>query len=50
MPVLRQNHMVEAFGEPVDDRHDRIALADPRARPPGQKSFCTSMTSSKSPA
>src|SRR6267142_8303 len=28
MPVLRQNHMIETLGEPVDDRHDRVALAD----------------------
>ena len=28
MPILRQRHMVELLGKPIDDRHDRIALGD----------------------
>jgi hypothetical protein len=28
MPILRQRDMIEALGEPVDDRHDRVAVAD----------------------
>ena len=38
MPVLGQHHVIDAFGEPIDNRHHRIAIGT-RMCPPGQKSF-----------
>jgi hypothetical protein len=47
MPILGQGDVIKALDQAIDDRHLAIAVGN-RKRSPRQKSFCTSIISSKS--
>ena len=49
MPVLRQHHVLEARGQPVEQWHDFVAGATARFRPGQKSNFPTLTTSRTSP-